>query len=82
MQHTQMLWVHALSARKNWVAHINWMNGKKSEAVVWRCSPRKKSLKILPEAKTLLVAASVKYEYAVNARFAQGLLQLLFTVSG
>ena len=32
--------------------------------------------------RTLLVAASVKYEYAVNARFTQGLLQLLFTFSG
>ena len=29
--------------------------------------------------KTPLVAASVKYEYTVNARFTQGLLQLFFT---
>ena len=27
-----------LSTRKNWFAHIKWMNGKKSEAVVPRCS--------------------------------------------
>ena len=82
------------------------MNGKKSEAVIWRCSVKKVFLKTLPEAcnfieketlvhefscelcknfkntffyTTPLVTASVKYKYAVNARFTQGLLQLLFT---
>ena len=79
------------------------MNGKKSEAVIWRCSVKTVPLKILPEAcnfikketlvqafscelciifkntffyRTPLVTASVKYKYAVNARFTQGLLQL------
>ena len=31
MQSTQMLWLHALSTRKNWVVHFNWMNDKKYE---------------------------------------------------
>ena len=35
-----------LSTRKNWFAHINWMNGKKSEAVVRRCSVKNVFLKI------------------------------------
>ena len=48
MQFTQTLWLHALSTRKNWIAHINWMNGN-------------------------------KYEYTTNARFTQGLLELIFT---
>ena len=37
---------HTLSTRKNWVTHINWMNSKKSEALVWRCSVKKCSLKL------------------------------------
>ena len=48
MQYTQTLWLHALSTRKNWIAHINCMNGN-------------------------------KYEYITNARFTQGLLELIFT---
>ena len=32
--------------------------------------------------KQFKVTASVKYEYTVNARFTQGLLQLLFTFFG
>ena len=35
-----------LRARKNWFAYMNWMNGKKSEAVVRRCSVKKVFLKI------------------------------------
>ena len=33
-------------SRKNWFAHINWMNGKKSEAAVRRCPVKKVFLKI------------------------------------
>ena len=40
------LWLHALSTRENWVAHINWMNGEKLEAAVRRCSVKKMFLKI------------------------------------
>ena len=29
-----------LSTRKNWFAHINWMNGRKSKVVVRRCSAK------------------------------------------
>ena len=35
-----------LSTRKNWFAHINWMDGKKSEAVVRRCSVKSVFLKL------------------------------------
>ena len=35
-----------LRARKNWFAYMNWMNGKKSEAIVRRCSVKKVFLKI------------------------------------
>ena len=38
-----------LTTRKNWICdyyHINWMNSKKSEAVVRRCSVKKVFLKI------------------------------------
>ena len=35
-----------LSTRKNWFAHVIWMNGKKSEAVVRRDSVKKVFLKI------------------------------------
>ena len=35
-----------LSTRKNWFALINWMDGKKSEAVVRRCSVKHVFLKI------------------------------------
>ena len=45
MQCTQTLWTLALSPRKNWVAYINWMNGKKLEVVVRRCSVNKAFLK-------------------------------------
>ena len=105
-----------LITRKNWICEyydINWMNSKKSEAVVRRFSVKKVFLKISQNsqkntatllkkrlwyrcfpfnlAKFLIIpffikhlwwlskTASVKYEYAVNARFTQGLLQLLFT---
>ena len=34
-----------LSTRKNWFAHVIWMNGKKSEAVVRRDSVKKSVLK-------------------------------------
>ena len=34
MQCTQTLWRHALSTRKNWIIHINWMRGKK----IWEYS--------------------------------------------
>ena len=107
-----------LSTRKNWFARIKWMNGKKSEAIIRRCSAKNVFLRIsknhrkTPEAfnfkketlvlvfscelakflwTTLQVAASVKYGYAVNARFTHGdrhdsledcLLQLLFTYFG
>ena len=46
MQCKEMLWLHALSITKNCVAHINWMNGKKPEAVVRRYSVKKVFLKI------------------------------------
>ena len=74
-----------LITRKNWICdyyHINWMNSKKSEAVVWMYSVKKVFLKISQNSqknKALLVAASVRYEYAVNVRFTQGLPQLVFT---
>ena len=45
MQCTQTLWIHVMSSRKNWVAHMNWMNGKKSEAFIRRCSEKKVFLK-------------------------------------
>ena len=35
-----------LSTRKSWFAQINWVNVKKSEAVVRRCSVKKAFLKI------------------------------------
>ena len=34
-----------LITKKNWVNHINWMNRKKSETVVRRCSIKKSVLK-------------------------------------
>ena len=46
-----MLWLHVLSTRTNWVAHINWMNGKKSAAVVRRCSVKKVLLKISQDSQ-------------------------------
>ena len=103
---------HTLIIRKNWVDHINWMNRKKSEGVVRRCSIKKSVLKNFAKFtgkplrpvtllkkenqvplfpcefseifkntffyKMPLVAASVKYEYAVNARFTQGLLTAFY----
>ena len=50
-----MLWLHALSTRKNWVAQFNWMDRKTYQNDCY-CK--------------------------VNARFSQGLLQLLFTFFG
>ena len=50
MQRTQTLSLHALSTRKNWVGYIDWMNGKKSKALVRRCYVKKMLLKISPEA--------------------------------
>ena len=47
MQRTQTLWLHTLNTRKNWVTHVNWMNSKKSEAVILKCSAKKMFLKIL-----------------------------------
>ena len=77
------------------VSLIYWINGKKSEAVVRRCSANVVFLKILQNSRennkvagdlwhrcfyrTALVAASEKYDYLVNARFTQRLLQLIFT---
>ena len=37
--------------KKNWVAHINWLNGKKSEAVIRKCSVKMSFLKLLQNAQ-------------------------------
>ena len=41
MQSTQTQWLYALITGKNFAAHVNWMNGKKSDAFAWRCSVKK-----------------------------------------
>ena len=46
MQRTKMLWLHALSTRKNLVFHIKMMISKISEAVVRCCSAKKMFFKI------------------------------------
>ena len=42
----ESLWLHALSTKKNWGGPLNWINGRKSEAVVRRCFENKVFLKI------------------------------------
>ena len=41
MQSTQTQWLYALITGKNFAAHVNWMNGKKSDAFARRCSVKK-----------------------------------------
>ena len=41
MESTQTQWLYALITGKNFAAHVNWMNGKKSDAFAWRCSVKK-----------------------------------------
>ena len=42
----KMLRMQSTVSRKNWFTHIDWMNGKKSEAAIRRCFVKKVFLKI------------------------------------